>query len=514
VLLVSAAVGGTAAAQTVSAQSPSPAPVRSLPLPASVPVTTCPGPQTLLAPPGAKPVQPPGPVVVSAVATGPATLGVLVPPAPGRSSTADSAAAVRLLTRSRTTAGGVRLDVARSVPGVPAPASSAVQATLGLDGDLRGLVATGCAAAVSDAWLVGGGTTEGERSRLVLSNPTPSPALLDVLVHGPDGVVKAPAGEGIVVPAGGQQVLFVDALAPDLGQAAVRVTARNGRVVASMQHSRLLGFTPGGVDDVTASAEPATTQVVPGIVVRAPGRAAVRVVVPGAEEAVVRVALLGVGATAQPATPIAPVVVSVPGGAVRDVPLTVGDGLYVAVVSSDVPLVAGALSTTTLAGGELAGTPQALGSTVPPTDLAWAPSVSPLNGAVAIAVPQFVGSDVKVSASLVLAAPSGAAVARLRPVTAAARIGPARSVDLDEAGVEVVDLAAGTAAVLLDLVAGQSSRGGPGGSNTSGLVAALVLRADDAKGPLLATVPLRPGPAQASTGPEVVEDPMLGVGPS
>ncbi len=538
VLLVAAAVAGTAAAQTVSAESVPEREVRTLPVSTSVPVTTCPGPQTLLAPPGARPVAPPGPVVVSAVATGQATLGGLVPPRAGQppepadpqpltsgsTRVGDGSTPVRLLTQRRTAAGAVRFDVARTRPGVAAPASSGVQATLGVSGDLRGLAATGCGPAVAQSWLVGGGTGDGERSRLVLTNPTPSPALLDVLVHGPDGVVKAPSGEGIVVAAGDQEVLFVDALAPGLDQVAVQVSARTGRVVASMQHSRILGFTPAGVDDVTASTPPATTQLVPGVVLKAPGRAVVRVVAPGPDEAVVRVSLIGVASATPddaavdtrparpqdtPATsgPAAPVVVNVPGRAVRDVPLTgIPDGTYVAVVSSDVPVAAGAVSTLTLPGGELAGTPQALGRTVPPTDLAWAPSAAPLRGAVAVAVAQFSGAATPVTASLVLAAPTGAARVELRQVSVAARAGRASALDLADGQVAVVDLSAGTAAVLL-ATAGEVT-GEPDGR----LVAALLLRGADDAGPLLSVVPLQPGRASTGTAPQVVEDPQLGVG--
>ena len=172
-------------------------------------------------------------------------------------------------------AGAVRFDLTR---GETTTAGAATQATSATSGDLRGLAAIACEPALADSWLVGGGTGTGERTRLLLANPTPAAALVDVVVHGEDGRVDAPQGEGVVVPSGQQVALYVDALAPDAGPVAVNVTARSGRVVAVLHHTRMLGITPGGVDDVGPAAPPGTDQVVQGVVVAPPGSARVRVV--------------------------------------------------------------------------------------------------------------------------------------------------------------------------------------------------------------------------------------------
>ncbi len=525
--LLLAAVAGAVGAEAIPAEElPEPL-LWQLPVSVSVPVSVCPGPQTLLVPDGSRPVPPPGPVVVAAVATGSAVLGGLAAPQAGEApapaspttlggnGSRDGAAAAGLASVARSTAGGVLFDVARTGPGRPAPAASAVQAGLATDGDLRGLTAASCIPAAPSSWLVAGGSTDGERSRLVLSNPTATPALLDVIVHGRDGVVKAPVGEGIVVPPGGQQALYLEAVAPGLDALAVEVSARTGRVAASLQHSRVLGFTPGGVADVTPSAPPSQTQLVPGVVVAAPGRTSVRVVVPGAEEAVVSIAVVAEDAAApsagtegdselKPVQP-QPIVTTVGPGAVADVPLTdLPDGRYVVVVTTDVPVVAAARITLTADGGELAGTPGALGRTVPPSELAWAASTGPLSGSVAIAVPRFEASSPTTTATLLLAAPVAPARARLREVAQTGAAGAEVDLELAAGTVQLRQLPGSVAAVLID-GAGEPGGGGP-------LVAALLLQAQDDAGPLLDVVPLLPGPPAEQPAPQVIQDDRLGIG--
>ncbi len=508
--LPAAAVAGTVVAQSVSAESIQSPADRTLPASTAVPVSVCPGPPTLIAPAGSVPADPGGPVVSLAVTTGSATLGGLGPaqeggptapidPQPiGRAPSADVAQTTRVLTE----AGAVRMDVARTAAGARSPASSLAQAAIAASGDARGLDVTACLPSQTQAWLVGGGTADGERSRLVLTNPGTAPALLDVIVHGPDGVVPAPAGQAVVVPSGGQVALFLDALAPGLEQMAVEVSARSGRVSAVLQHSRLLGFTPGGVDDVQPSAEPATEQLIPAIAVQAPGTAAVRVAVPGDEDAVVRIGVAAAGAGTEDGPPeTEPLVVTVPAGGVADVPLTgLPNGLYAASVTADIPIVAGAWMTTTLDGGELAGTAEALGRSVPPTDIAWVPATATLSGAVATAVPRPAGDGTPaVGATLVLAAPGEAAGASIRQISDTGVAAPEVPVDLAAGAVRSIDLAADTTSVLVD-------------GATGPLVGAVVLRAGDQTGPMIAVLAVLPGPQAQPPAPEVVEDPLLGSG--
>jgi hypothetical protein len=270
------------------------------------------------------------------------------------------------------------------------PLLGAVQSTLARSGELRGLASTACGDPRTDSWLVGGGTRPGERLRLLLSNPASTPAVVDVDVFGPKGLVEAPAGDGVAVPAHGQVPLFIDALAPGLAQVVVHVNARTGRVRATMHDQLLRGLYPSGTDDVVGTTAPGTRLVIPGVSLlngsdpRAKypslaGSTSVRVAVPGSEEAVVRVSLLDSAGTVQLPRQA---VQSVPGGSVVDVPVSdVPDGVYTAVVQSDVPVVAAARI------GRRGGTGRYLAA-----EFAWAPAVSGLSGTGVVALPQGVRS--------------------------------------------------------------------------------------------------------------------------
>ena len=492
-------VAEVAVAQRTPAVAVPPVAAGTLPLALKAPTTVCPGPETLLVPDGGTPAPPTGPVVV------------------GELTGATAGPKVGLATVTPTSAGPVLL--ARGAPATPgAPASpgaaaaaatvsavsavSAVQVTLGRSGDLRGLAATTCAEPAGSVWLVGGGTGQGRRARLLLANPTAVPAVVDVVPHGPAGPVAATGGQALVVPPGREIAVFVDAIAPGIEQLAVQVVARSGRVVAVLHDTLVRGTVSGGVDDVTVAAPPATEQVVPGLALAAPGVASVRIAVPGPVEGVIKVRLLGPdGALDLPSA-----VATIPAGGVADVPLTgLPDGTYTAVVDADVPVVAAGLVTTTVPGGELAGTPDAVGRQVPPSELAWVASASALRGAVGIVVPALpsVSGIAPVRATLVLASPGPARVT-VRQVGPDGVPGAGQDVALPGGTTSVIALDAGTAAVLVT-PPGAPGTGGPA-------YASLLLQTSDRSGPMLSTVPLRPGPSARPAAPAVVADPALGLG--
>jgi hypothetical protein len=538
----------------------------ALPVTPAAEVPVCSGPETLQAPDGAVAVPAPGPVTLAGVVASSTALGrrtgldtppasgdrgggePAVPPAaldpigdrgrqlaaagpspsttgttggPGRTASAGSAA--RVVGASPTQAGAWRLDTGRTGE---VPVVAAAQWTLATAGDLRGLVATTCEPAGSDSWLVGGGTQPGRRARLLLANPGVSPAVVDVTLHGPQGVVQAPAGNGVTVAPGRQKALYLDALAPGIPALAVHVQARSGRVAATLHDAVLRGLVPGGADDVPAAAPPARRQVVPGISVAAPvapsgsqtgslavaptapGAVAVRVVDPAGTEAVVRVHLLGPGGE-----------VNLPGGGVAVVPARgvadvvvaeVPDGVYAAVVEADLPVVAAALVGRSRAGSELAGTPAAARGGAAPSELAWSAGGRALQATTAVALPTAsvpsrpgVGGPV-VSARLSLApltAGTGGRVV-LAEVAADGSVGAARTVEVPADRCVIVDVATGVAGVLLrpDVSAGQ-------------VVAALVLSGADAGGGLISVQAVRPGSRITGDAPTAVQDLRVGLRP-
>ncbi|HEX6576810.1 MAG TPA: DUF5719 family protein [Jiangellaceae bacterium] len=218
-----------------------------------------------------------------------------------------------------------------------APGLAAEQSMLAQGPDLRGLVTGRCAGPARDHWFVGGSGVVGRRGRLVLSNPTSVPAVVDVSVWDESGPVDAPATEDIAVPARGQQILLLDALDPGAERVSVRVNAIQGRVAAALEVRETAGLDPQGVTFVPAAAEPSTDVVVPGV--PGHGTRTLQIVAPGDTDAIVSLRLLG------PEGPFSPVdqsVVTVSGGTVLEVPISdaAGDAPISVALESDVPVTA------------------------------------------------------------------------------------------------------------------------------------------------------------------------------
>ncbi|WP_454084882.1 DUF5719 family protein [Georgenia sp. Marseille-Q6866] len=267
-------------------------------------------------------------------------------------------------------------------------------------GDLRGLAATSCQSPSTSAWLVGGSTQPGDSAQLVLSNVGQTPASVTLSGWGSTGALDLSTAGTVLVPAGGQRIVLLEALAAD-PRVAVHVAATGGEVTALVQDSRLRGLVPAGTDLVAPSLAPAESVVVPGIFLgQSSGEEddapAVRVVNPGEETATVTLELLGTDGPE--AVPGAEELVLDP-GAVVDVSLTgMPGGPWSAVVSADKPVTAAAVTTTVgRASEEDPGTA--------PVDRAWAPATPALASGVA-AVP---GDEIS-SVYLVLANPSGDAI--------------------------------------------------------------------------------------------------------
>jgi len=402
---------------------------------------------------------------------------------------------VRVLARAGDPRGPLRLAPTGSSAGggVAAERLAAVQVTLARTGDLRGLAAGQCGAATADAWLVGGATTPGRRARLLLANPTPAPSVVDVRLAGPKGPVDVPSGRGLVVAPGRVRALLLDAAAPGLGQLAVHVVARSGRVTALLHDSWLRGAVPAGTDDVLPSAAPSRHVVVPGIVVLPGGAARLRIAATGSADAVVRYHLLGAAGDVQPP---GPGVLTVPAGGVADVSLRwVRPGAYAAVLDADAPVAAAASMTVT-------GPPLGPLRTVA-ADLAWTSGTQPLKGEVAAVVPRPVDSrhsvvtDAPAGARLLLTGGSRAASVVLREADTAGRPVRTLTVAVPPGRTVGVTLTPATAAYLLRVPA------------RSPVHAALVVTVPDPAGLLLTALPLHPAVLAARVAPPAVADPAL-----
>lgn len=133
-----------------------------------------------------------------------------------------------------------------------------VSASLSRDGggEGKGIASSPCLAADSDIWLAGGGAGEGQRDTLELANPTTTAAIVDLSVYGRGGELEVRGTQGIVVPAGKVESVRLDALAPGVADAVVRVRTTVGIVTAAVIDDRMDGLTPRGTEIIPPAADP------------------------------------------------------------------------------------------------------------------------------------------------------------------------------------------------------------------------------------------------------------------
>jgi hypothetical protein len=496
---LAAGLGGTAVAGRLESRLPAPATTAvaapRLDLPAAAPTLVCPGPETAVVPAGGTPTPSPGPWTVTAAADGDGAEAVRIGPFDRVGGSRLSGEQVRVFSQAPEPAGPLRFVPAQAGAAAEPVRLAAVQATLARSGDLRGLVAGSCTPSAGDIWLLGGDTATGHRAKLLLTNPTPAPAVVDVRLSGPDGPLDLPTARGVVLAPGRIRALALDALAPGVGPLAVHVVARSGRVTALLHDTRLRGAVPQGTDDASPSAAPARHLVVPGVVVLPKGGATLRIAAVGADDAVVRYRFAGTaGAVAPPDAGI----VTVPAGGVAEVPLPfLPPGAYAAVLDADTPVAAAARIT-------VAGSAQGPLRTVS-SDLAWSAATAPLTGDVAGAVPRPVdpgpggAGTVRPPAAvrLVLTAAGPDAAVGLRQLDHLGRRLGVGTVHVPAGRAVVVPLGPATAAYVLGVPAGTPVH------------VALVETVDDPAGALLSAVAVQPAVVAARTAPPAVEDPLL-----
>lgn len=83
-------------------------------------------------------------------------------------------------------------------------------------------------------WFTGAGAGLDHTSTLVLANPDPGPAVVDVEVLGPDGPVDTVGTRGITVAPGEVRTIALVEIAPQSDEIAVHVEASRGRVAAAV----------------------------------------------------------------------------------------------------------------------------------------------------------------------------------------------------------------------------------------------------------------------------------------
>ncbi|SMG12147.1 DUF5719 family protein [Agreia pratensis] len=241
--------------------------------------------------------------------------------------------------------------------------------------DVSGLAATNCAEAQADTWLVGGATTVGRTSFVLLSNPTEVTADVDLSFFAENGRLDAPGSTGITVPAKSQRAFSLAGFAPNAKYPVVHVVSTGGYVAATLQQTVIRGLEPGGVELTGPTAAPSTDVVFAGVKIAGTSaiaerlsadgyadlQAAVRVYVPGDTDATITVSV----ASESSGSADGSYTLSAPGGVVSELPLKdLPDGSYSVTLDSTQPIVAAA-RTSVLASGAV--------------DFAWNQAAAPLD---------------------------------------------------------------------------------------------------------------------------------------
>lgn len=221
--------------------------------------------------------------------------------------------------------------------GTMAPGVAAEQYTLVQRPDLRGVLTAACTGPAREHWFVGAESAVGQRGRLVLANPSDTPAVVTVSLWDEAGVVEAAGTKDISIPARSSDVLLLDALAEDRERLAVQVLASRGRVAAAVEYRESDEGEPRGMTMVPAAAAPSKSLVVPGV--PGHGERTLRIVAPGDTDAIVSIRVLG---TAGPFSPLDHDVVTVPAGTVLDLPMdeVLGDSAAAIELESDEDITA------------------------------------------------------------------------------------------------------------------------------------------------------------------------------
>ena len=184
--------------------------------------------------------------------------------------------------------------------GTMASAGSGVVSSSATSGESRGLMAAPCLVPGTEQWLVGVGSTDADRTELLLTNPDEAEAEVDLRFYGPEGRVVVPGSPGVVVSGRSTRSVSVSSLVDTPGPLSVSVRASSGRVSAAARRIRTDDLAPAGADWQVPSTSPATSAVVPGV----PGGEGTRllaVVNPGTQRATVSVEVLGLSGAFGPA---------------------------------------------------------------------------------------------------------------------------------------------------------------------------------------------------------------------
>ena len=261
---------------------------------------------------------------------------------------------------------------------------TATQTQVAKASNLAGLATANCIRPSSDTWLVGGDTSPGRETLLILSNPTNVDSTVNLEIIGAGGPIVTPGLSSISVPKSKTTVIPISGLAPNLSTFSVHVVASGGALGAWLQTRTMRGLVAGGVELIGPAVDPAKFLTIPGIYLRGVADATklmqsvaaysdlvpmLRVTSTSSEPTTVTAQILGTTATTF-GTVIQQVVAP---NSTLDIPIAgLSNGDYVAFIDSTEPVRAAIRVSRTKA---------------KQTDFAWAPAVAPLTQKVTFTAP-------------------------------------------------------------------------------------------------------------------------------
>ena len=252
---------------------------------------------------------------------------------------------------------------------------------------LNGLLGASCQAPSAQHLLLGGDTSTGRETLLLLSNPASVPTTVNLEVYAEGGRVQASGLSGIAVSAGSTQVVPLSSLIPETRAFAVHVESRGAAVGAWLQQRTVRGLLYAGADFVSPLTEISKSLSIPGILVRGSKDAAaliainsdysdlqpaLRVFNPSNKTANFTAQIFGANAKTFGTV----IHDSVPAGSVKEFVITgLADGDYAASITSDAQIAASVRL------------PRSNKTAKPNTDFTWLQSGQPLTGTQSITVP-------------------------------------------------------------------------------------------------------------------------------
>jgi len=128
------------------------------------------------------------------------------------------------------------------------------------------LAAVDCVPPVADQWFTATGADATHDSTVELVNPNAGPAIADITVRSPAGVLDVPALRGVSVPGSSSQVLDLGQITPRRGELSLEVHTSRGRLAVHVVDAYdELGSGIRAQDWLPAQAAPATSNLLLGL---------------------------------------------------------------------------------------------------------------------------------------------------------------------------------------------------------------------------------------------------------